>query len=707
MSIEIPKRFEDKILPNVFSLIYNSNINDGKGIVNYLETSPYYFDEYTLHGARHITAVLKYADKLIPQSDYEKMTQLDISVLVLGIFLHDLGMYIKESGLKHLLELKTKNVYDDKGIYCSWKELWDGFIKKLKHSSGKELDEIFGDKEHIFDLSSRQVCAAFIRKYHHLIAYHIAIHGFPGKSNNKLLNGINDDCAKLIGLLAKSHGMELRALNRDIDDFGYDNNLPLNVPIYYLMSILRLADLLDADENRAPKILSDMNSFSSLRSENEWTLNQLIKGRQWAEETGKPDTLKMIATPTNSKQFLELKSWFDYWQKELDLSWAVLGEMHGDKFKLSIRRITSNIFSVQYDFITNPIELKVNPDIVKLLVAPLYGDDPSYGVRELLQNAIDACNERTAIDGTIGEIIIDVDEKTGIFRISDNGIGMNEEVISNYYLTAGASYRYNRQWAENFLDNKNEPIIARSGRFGIGALATFLIGNKEKVTTRHISDIKGYCFEYTIEPKILNVNKIEKDCPGTTIEINMNKKSLEAFNRYYWHSWTEWYHFTVPDIIYRLNGKELKKSKIYNLSKNEDFDGWFACESNDYDSFHWTTAHYVNSKFLCNGIHIPNRKEYYGDSPVMQRLKKLGYYYSEPTVSVVDKNGVFPIDLARKSVFDTFLLDDNVTVELCKFQIANLLVNGYNDNCIFNKRGFIPKDRSFIFFEYIFLSTVK
>ncbi len=696
MSVKIPKRFQNKLLPSVLSLIYNNPLDNGNGIVNYLETSPYYFDEYTIHGARHITAVLNYADKLIPQSDYEKMSELDISVLVLGILLHDLGMFIKESGLKYLLQLETKNVYDNNGINCTWKELWDGFIKKLKHSSGNELDEIFGDKEHIFDLSSRQVCATFIRKYHHLIAYHIAIHGFPGKANHKLLNGISEDCARLIGLLAKSHGMALRDLNEEVDDFGYDNNLPLNVPIYYLMSILRLADLLDADESRAPKILSDMNDFSSLRSANEWTLNQLIKGRQWVEDTGKPDTLKMIATPTNSKQFLELKSWFDYWQKELDLSWAIIGETHNDKFKLSIRRITSNIFSTQYDFITTPIELKVNPDIVKLLVAPLYGDDPSYGVRELLQNAIDACNERTAIDGTVGEIIIDVNKETGTFTITDNGIGMNEEVIANYYLTAGASYRYNRQWTETFLDSENDPKIARSGRFGIGALATFLIGGKAKVITRHIKDDKGYCFEYTIEPKILNVNKVDKNTPGTTIEISMNKKAIEEFTRPYWHPWAEWYHFTTPNIIYKLNGKELKKEKTYNLRKDEDLDGWFACESSDYYSFHWTTAHYVNGDFLCNGIHIPNHRDYYGDSPIMRSLKKCGYYHNEPTISVIDKNGIFPLDLARKSVFDTFLLDDNVTAELCKYQIAKFLVNGYNNHCIFNKRGFIPRERAFI-----------
>lgn len=696
MAILLPKRFQNKLLPAVSNIIFNNPINGGSGIENYLETSPYYFDEYTIHGTRHINAVLECADKLIPQCDYEKLSENDISMLVLGILIHDLGMFIKESGLNYLLQLSDKNVCDDNGVSCTWRELWDRHINKLKRASGSELDEIFGDKEHVFDISSHCTCAAFIRKYHHQIAYHIAVNGFPGKQSHNLLNGISEEYAKLAGILAKSHGMALRDLNEEINDFGYDNNLPLNIPIYYLMCILRLADLLDANSNRAPKILSDMNEFSSARSEKEWTLNQLIKGIQWADETGKPDTLKMIAFPTSSKQFLELKSWFHYWQKELDLSWAVLGETHNDKYKLSIRRITSNIFSANYDFVTNAVALKVNADIVKLLVAPLYGDDPSYGVRELLQNAIDACNERRAIDGTLGEIIVDINEETGLFTITDNGVGMNEDVISNYYLSAGASYRYSRQWTETFSDNKETPKIARNGRFGIGALATFLIGNKAKVVTRHIADTKGYCFEYTIEPQILNVDKIEKNSPGTTIEIVMNKKAVSELAKRTWGDWAKWYHFREPKIIYRVNGKELKKEKLFSLEKNKDSEGWFYCESSDYDSFHWTIDHYVYGKFMCNGIHIPNHQNHYRRNAIDISLEKKGYYHTRPTISVVDKKGVFPLDLARKIVFDSFYLDDNVVVELCKYQIAKLLVNGESNECIFNKKGFIPKERSFV-----------
>lgn len=271
---------------------------------------------------------------------------------------------------------------------------------------------------------------------------------------------------------------------------------------------------------------------------------------------------------------------------------------------------------------------------------------------------------------------------------------MSEEIIANYYLTAGASYRYNRQWAETFLDSECNPKIARSGRFGVGALATFLIGNKAKVTTRHISDKKGYCFEYTIQPKFLNIDKIEKTNPGTTIEIVMNQKAMNQFTKNYWRSWTRWYHFTTPNIIYKLNGKEIKKEHIYNVKKGEDSEDWFYCKSNDYDSFHWTVKHYIGGKIMCNGIHIPTNQNYY--KKIESSLQNCGYYHFVPTISVIDKKGIFPLDLSRNKVFDTFVLDDNIVTELCKYQIAKILVYGYNDNCIFNKRGFVPKERSFI-----------
>lgn len=710
MAIEIPERLQSKLSPSASKVILPDVLNSECCISTYLETTPCYFQEYTMHGTRHINRVLEYADKLIPQSEFDKLSELDVTVLVLGICLHDLGMYIKQDGLEYLLGLDEKFIVGENSEkQVSWQELWDDFIVKIKRFSGKESEDIFGTKDnkcYEFNIDNPKVCLVFVRWYHHQIAYYIAVHGFPGKEQNDLLKGISEDERKLIGLLAKSHGMSLRGLEKEIDDFGYDNNFPLNVPIYYLMSILRLADLLDADGQRAPKILSDMNEFSSRRSKNEWTLNQLITGRQWAEQTRKPETFRIIAKPTTSIQYIELKSWFSYWQKELDESWAVLGEKHGSKYKLSVRRITSNIFDSKskYDFVTNPITLKVNPDIVKLLVSPLYGDDPSYGLRELIQNAVDACNERTAIDGKADdrEIIVDIDKDRGTFIISDNGIGMNEDVIANYYLTAGASYRYSSQWADNFVDDNSNPKVVRSGRFGVGALATFLIGNKAKITTRHINDKKGYCFEYTIEPELLNVTKTDKAEPGTTIEITVNKKSIEKFADWdsfgYLSHWNHWYHFTYPKITYRINGKVKKQKGIFNIEKGKDSDGWFYCKSKKYDSFHWSVKNHIWGGFMCNGIYIPDGMSKQNNNPLKNSIESKGYFGILPNISVIDKKGILPLDLARKFVLDDFIsdIDDSFWEEICKYRIAEILTGGEQKNYLFSQRGYIPTESSFI-----------
>ncbi len=718
MTINIPKRFQDNLSPQAEAI--------AKNIYEYFDAGLDYFDEYTDHGCRHVNSVLEYADKLIPQDSFDKMTELDIDTLVLGICLHDLGMFIKESGLEYLLAQEAEFIADEhSNEEVTWKSLWDNHISRVRHSSNKELEDIFGDKEYVFDIKSKPFCASFIRRYHHLIACFISVSGFPGVKLNDVLSGVDEDNRKLIGLLAKSHGMAMRSesLKEEIDGFGFDNSLPLNVPIYYLMAVLRLADLLDADSSRAPKIISDMNSFSSKRSENEWTLNQLIgkNGRQWPGQTDKPETMKIIAKPKNSVQYHELKAWFNYWQSELDLSWAVIGEKYGDVYKLSVRRITSNIFDANFiskcNFVTNPASLKVNPDIVKLLIAPLYGDEPSYGVRELLQNAIDACNERTEIDGTPGKISVDIDTNNQIFTIRDNGIGMNEDVIINYFLTAGASYRSCREWMERFTDEDANPTVTRSGRFGIGALATFLLGGKAKVTTRHIDDDKGYSFEYTVKPELLNVTRITKKEPGTSIEINMNeealKKLLEAQDYPSDDDWVNWYHLKHPSVTFRKDGVVAEPEFLFDMKKGEDTDDWFYYPSSTYDSFHWSMNRYyrlgVKSVdylgFICNGIHIPKGQSFL-KPPLAGLLQKHGYYGGMPGIAVVDKKGIFPLDLARNIVSDSFEVEESFIEELCKFRIAELLVYGNtiwgdsslqeNQEIIYNKNGFLPRERSFL-----------
>lgn len=95
---------------------------------------------------------------------------------------------------------------------------------------------------------------------------------------------------------------------------------------------------------------------------------------------------------------------------------------------------------------TKKAVLDTNPDILGLLIFPLYDNNPKYGIREVLQNAIDACKERELLENCnnrsyIPNINLKISTQEKTITIIDNGIGMDEDIIINYYLVSGASFR--------------------------------------------------------------------------------------------------------------------------------------------------------------------------------------------------------------------------------------------------------------------------
>ncbi|WP_420314704.1 ATP-binding protein [Blautia massiliensis (ex Durand et al. 2017)] len=71
-------------------------------------------------------------------------------------------------------------------------------------------------------------------------------------------------------------------------------------------------------------------------------------------------------------------------------------------------------------------------------------------------------------------------------RVSDNGVGMNQHIIDNYYTNVGCSYYSSREFSELMVSFKSSftPI----SRFGIGILSCFMVCNSMEVTTRRIRE---------------------------------------------------------------------------------------------------------------------------------------------------------------------------------------------------------------------------
>ncbi len=145
------------------------------------------------------------------------------------------------------------------------------------------------------------------------------------------------------------------------------------------------------------------------------------------------------------------------------------------------------------------------------------------------------------------------------FCIKDNGRGMDEETISMYFLKAGASYRKSANWAKEFTDKRGNSLVQRSGRFGVGALAAFLLGDTIKVETRRLGAKHGLAFEASINDEQIEIHKI--DCNiGTKITIELKKgilKKLNTISRNLFLEepgfWTNWYKFKTPKITYSMD----------------------------------------------------------------------------------------------------------------------------------------------------------
>jgi molecular chaperone HtpG len=106
--------------------------------------------------------------------------------------------------------------------------------------------------------------------------------------------------------------------------------------------------------------------------------------------------------------------------------------------------------------------------LLEVLGGHLYSS-PSVFVRELLQNAVDACTQRKRGKGRVE---VRLDSQSGTIVFEDDGVGMDEATVRNSLARIGAS---TKRAGEN-----REALL---GRFGIGLLAGFLVTDELVVET--------------------------------------------------------------------------------------------------------------------------------------------------------------------------------------------------------------------------------
>ncbi|MFC9128749.1 hypothetical protein ACFT4A_18125 [Streptomyces sp. NPDC057099] len=148
--------------------------------------------------------------------------------------------------------------------------------------------------------------------------------------------------------------------------------------------------------------------------------------------------------------------------------------------------------------------------VQELLMGENLYRDRSLAIRELYQNALDACRYRRArsqaaetVSGYVGRIEFtqgyDEDEKRHYLECEDNGVGMDEVTLSEVFSQAGVRFTDLPRFQEERQEWQSRGVTMHpNSRFGIGVLSYFMLADEIRVTTCHMNGVDGRLREITV-----------------------------------------------------------------------------------------------------------------------------------------------------------------------------------------------------------------
>lgn len=441
------------------------------------------FPEYTRHDVSHTTKLEIIAARALTPTVLQNMTAHDLFALLCSLWLHDSAM----------------------GDYAPLRDRYQtshSFISKL------QAYERLG-------LTKEECWRDYLRDKHHEIAVEI--------TNIFLISRTTSELVHWIGKICKSHG------EKEIHDtllwpktFAVDDNATISPPL--IASILRIADILHFNRNRAPDFLLEHRRVSNILSLQHWRAHQVS-----VDITIEDDVCFLDGVTTDDEAYWFAQQFIDAMDDELSYC-----KMHVFprlqpvlQNPLTFSRVENRIQPSGFLVEGQPVILKVNTGklLEDLLSSALYSNKPLW-FRELVQNAFDACRDLVTIKKEAQpsvEITVDNAESYVIFR--DTGIGMKRHTVEDFLLVAGASY-----WSSSEYKAQRSQTCGHVGKFGIGFLSVFSIAEEVTVLTRHLDENDGWEFYIRDPNRVVKVRSVEKANTGTEIRVKADPIKLAAFD---------------------------------------------------------------------------------------------------------------------------------------------------------------------------------
>ncbi len=431
------------------------------------------FQNYTLHDETHILNVLDAMGGLLGDRISE-LTAGEMELLILTASLHDLGMVYTEE--------ERVQCYKDE-VACR------KFLREY-------CPEMMG--------CPAEDWAEDIRKW-----YLRTLHPFrlPKVLQNAGWKELFDRCPlevvpkRCIIAVCQAHGENPSELynNKDLKHLAANDANPL-----FCALLLRLGDLLDFDDTRAPRILYGYVACNE-RSREEWDKHQASGGFRYPDSPSGKD-LPYKARCTNPGVEHAIRDFLDWVEEEL-VNCAKLQKYCSARWQQDFpfpRAVLKD--EIESDgYMSGDFCLTMDQEqILNLLAGENLYNNTDVFIRELLQNAIDAVllREKMEKDFVPEKSRIDLwewnDKEGNIwFRIDDQGTGMTLGMLKRYFLKVGNSYYNSRELERDLKDHGQMEKYNGISRFGIGFLSSFLCGDYAEVSTLYFDPDKN-CREETV-----------------------------------------------------------------------------------------------------------------------------------------------------------------------------------------------------------------
>ncbi len=176
-----------------------------------------------------------------------------------------------------------------------------------------------------------------------------------------------------------------------------------------------------------------------------------------------------------------------------------------------------------------PIDLKFNVDSsagLQLFMGNRLYSDKRVFLRELIQNAVDACNYRKLVDSAYSPAIsIEFSDDISVIKMRDNGIGMTRQWIEKYFLAIGISFYQSNEIRDINQDTRID--FGFISQFGIGFLSSFLVAKKIEIKTRKAGHA-GLMITISGLRDYFDVRILDEDLPvGTEVILHLKASKIK------------------------------------------------------------------------------------------------------------------------------------------------------------------------------------